>query len=100
MDTTDNSAAVEEFFHPNKQDFLKEEIVFYVVRDHIVACNVSMDDKLESLRDYRFHIAIENSSYDGYFTEKITDCFLAGTYPIYYGCKNLDQYFQKTRFYK
>lgn len=40
MDTTDNSAAVEEFFHPNKQDFLKEEIVFYVVRDHIVACNV------------------------------------------------------------
>lgn len=40
LDTTDNSAAVEEFFHPNKQDFLKEEIVFYVVRDHIVACNV------------------------------------------------------------
>ena len=39
LDTTDNSAAVEEFFHPNKQDFLKEEIVFYVVRDHIVACN-------------------------------------------------------------
>ena len=39
MDTTDNSAAVEEFFHPNKQDFLKEEykyllaflIVFSVV---------------------------------------------------------------------
>lgn len=28
LDTTDNSAAVEEFFHPNKQDFLKEEIVF------------------------------------------------------------------------
>lgn len=40
LDTTDNSAAVEEFFHPNKQDFLKEEIVFYVVRNHIVACNV------------------------------------------------------------
>lgn len=59
---------------------------------------VSMDDKLESLRDYRFHIAIENSSYDGYFTEKITDCFLAGTYPIYYGCKNLDQYFPKNSF--
>lgn len=40
LDTTDNNAAVEEFFHPNKQDFLKEEIVFLVVRDHIVACNL------------------------------------------------------------
>ncbi|MFK8035533.1 MAG: hypothetical protein AB8B94_15455 [Hyphomicrobiales bacterium] len=40
LDTTNNSAAVEEFFHPNKQDFLKEEIVFYVVRNHIVACNL------------------------------------------------------------
>lgn len=40
LDTTDNSAAVEEFFHPNKQDFLKEEIVFYVVHNHIVACNL------------------------------------------------------------
>ncbi|MDD7973192.1 hypothetical protein [Roseinatronobacter alkalisoli] len=40
LDTTDNSAAVEEFFHPRKQDFLKDEIVFYVVRNHIVACNV------------------------------------------------------------
>lgn len=40
LDTTDNNAAVEEFFHPNKQDFLKEEIVFYVVRNHIVACNL------------------------------------------------------------
>ena len=40
LDTTDNSAAVEEFFHPKKQDFLKEEIIFYIVRNHIVACNV------------------------------------------------------------
>jgi len=40
LDTTDHTAAVEEFYHPNKQDFLKDEIVFYVVRDHIVACNL------------------------------------------------------------
>ncbi|WP_421702675.1 hypothetical protein [Aliiroseovarius sp.] len=40
LDTTDNSAAVEEFFHPNRQDFLKDEMVLYVVRDHIVACNL------------------------------------------------------------
>ena len=28
LDTTDNSPAVEEFFHPKTQDFLQEEILF------------------------------------------------------------------------
>ncbi len=52
----------------------------------------SMDDKLESLEYFRFQIVIENSSYDDYFTEKIIDCILAGVYPIYYGCPNLEKY--------
>jgi len=41
--------------------------------------------KLEGLRDYRFHIVIENSRSGGYFTEKIIDCFATGTVPIYWG---------------
>ncbi len=53
----------------------------------------TMDDKLESLQDYRFQIVLENSCYDHYFSEKLTDCILAGTYPLYYGCPNLDSYF-------
>lgn len=40
LDTEDHSAAVEEFFHPDKRDFLKDEMVCYVVDDHIVACNM------------------------------------------------------------
>lgn len=40
LDTDDHSAAVEEFFHPKKQDFLKVEMVCLVERDHIVACNM------------------------------------------------------------
>ena len=52
-----------------------------------------MVDKLDSLVDYRFQVVLENSSYDHYFSEKLTDCILAGTYPIYYGCSNLDNYF-------
>jgi len=27
------------------------------------------------------------------FTEKITDCFMTGTIPIYYGIKNIGDYF-------
>lgn len=40
LDTEDHAAAVEEFFHPDKRDFLKDEMVCYVVDDHIIACNL------------------------------------------------------------
>ena len=40
LETSDHAAAVEEFFHPDKRDFLKDEMVCYIVGDHIVACNM------------------------------------------------------------
>lgn len=42
-------------------------------------------DKIAFLRQYKFNIAFENSSVDGYITEKIVDAFTAGAVPIYYG---------------
>ena len=42
----------------------------------------SFDDKWDVLRPYRYHVAIENSSEPYYWTEKISDCYLAGTFPI------------------
>lgn len=41
--------------------------------------------KSEALLDYRFSVAIENSQFGGYFTEKILDCFINKTVPIYWG---------------
>jgi hypothetical protein len=52
-----------------------------------------IDFKIEALRDYKFSITIENSQEDDYFTEKILDCFLTGTVPIYFGTKNIGNYF-------
>lgn len=52
-------------------------------------------DKDEALAEYRFHIAIENSSHLDYWTEKLADPILRGCYPIYAGCPNLDDYFPK-----
>lgn len=49
--------------------------------------------KIEGLKDYKFSIAIENGIYDNYFTEKILDCFLTGTIPIYRGPKNIGDFF-------
>ena len=54
---------------------------------------VSMEDKIVALKDYRFHVVLENMPYDHYFSEKFLDCVLAGAYPIYHGCPNLDEYF-------
>ena len=40
-----------------------------------------------------FGIAIENFSHRGFFTEKILDCFLLKTIPIYWGCSNIEDFF-------
>jgi hypothetical protein len=50
-------------------------------------------DKWDGLAPYRYSIAIENSQVPHYWTEKIADCFLAGTIPIYWGCPNITDYF-------
>jgi|TARA_B100000035_G_scaffold265092_1_gene237333 hypothetical protein len=40
-----------------------------------------------------FHIAVENSQQQNYFTEKVIDCFASKTVPIYFGCPNLGDWF-------
>lgn len=52
-------------------------------------------DKWDVIAPYKYHIVLENSSYDHYWTEKLADCFLAGSYPVYYGCPNIYDYFPK-----
>ena len=56
------------------------------------------DDKWDVLAPYRYHIAIENSSQRYYWTEKISDSFLAGAYPFYYGCTHLQDFFPEEAF--
>jgi hypothetical protein len=45
--------------------------------------------------DCMFHICIENTSIPNYFSEKILDCFLTKTVPIYCGCPNIGDFFFK-----
>lgn len=52
-----------------------------------------IDDKWQGLVPYKYSIAIENSSHPYYFTEKLTDCFLAYTMPVYWGCSNIMSFF-------
>jgi hypothetical protein len=50
-------------------------------------------DNIELYENYDFHICIENFKTAEYFSEKIMDPLLCGTTPIYWGCKNIDNYF-------
>jgi len=45
--------------------------------------------------DAMFHVAIENSQWPNYFTEKLIDCFVTGTVPIYWGCPNVGDFFDR-----
>ena len=49
--------------------------------------------KEEGLNDYMFSVAIENDTYDTYFTEKILDCFATGTIPVYKGTRKVIEHF-------
>ncbi|PMD90716.1 glycosyltransferase [Siphonobacter sp. BAB-5405] len=46
-----------------------------------------VDDKLAYMSQFKYSIAFENVSSNGYTTEKILDAKLAGTVPIYWGNK-------------
>jgi hypothetical protein len=54
-------------------------------------CDV--EDKWDAIAPYKYHVVLENSSYPDYWTEKLSDSFLAGAFPFYYGCRNLSDYF-------
>jgi hypothetical protein len=49
--------------------------------------------KEEVFSNSMFGVAIENFSHRGFFTEKILDCFLLKTIPMYWGCSNIDHFF-------
>ena len=42
-------------------------------------------DKLSFIKDYKFVISFENSSYPGYTTEKILEPMLVNSIPVYWG---------------
>ncbi|HEV8722546.1 MAG TPA: glycosyltransferase family 10 [Candidatus Binatia bacterium] len=48
--------------------------------------------KSETLGEYTFALCFENMILKGWITEKIFDCFFAGTIPIYWGAPDIAEY--------
>lgn len=55
-------------------------------------------EKKYLFKDSMFHICIENSRYENYISEKLIDCFMSYTVPIYWGAPNVHEIFNPKGF--
>lgn len=80
-----------DFFESNNIDF-----EFYGVgweKEKLSSYKGKTDNKLKTLSQYKYSFTFENcSGLKGYVTEKIFDCFFAGTVPIYWGAEDIENY--------
>ena len=54
-----------------------------------------IENKKDAIDPYYYSIAIENTKIKNWWTEKLADVFLGYTCPIYYGCENIFDFFDK-----
>ncbi len=64
-----------------------------IPHEWILSC--SIEEKNSNFNECMFHVAIENIKQTNLFTEKIIDAFLTKTVPIYRGCTNIGDFFDK-----
>lgn len=60
--------------------------------------SAEFEDKSLVLENYRLHIVLENTTEPNFWTEKISDSFLAESFPLYFGCSNLEDFFEPNSF--
>ena len=48
--------------------------------------------KIDVISQYKFYICFENTCIPGYITEKMMNCFTAGSVPVYLGAPNVTDY--------
>jgi hypothetical protein len=59
--------------------------------NQLIGKDLHEKDKL--FLDYQFSLVIENSRQKNYFSEKLIDCLITKTLPIYWGCPNISDWF-------
>jgi hypothetical protein len=74
------------------KDHFKDKIDIYGIGFNEIS------DKWDAIAEYKYHIVLENCSYPDYWSEKLSDCYLGLTFPIYFGCPNISDYFSKDAF--
>ena len=80
----------------NKQNDIKVPKNFFVSHHMMLKENIGypiLTDSKNPLFESQFSICIENSNQKNLFTEKLIDCFITKTVPIFWGCKNIGDFF-------
>jgi hypothetical protein len=57
-----------------------------------------IEDKWDAVAPYRFHVVLENTVEADYWSEKLADAYLGLAFPLYWGCANLEDYFDADSF--
>ncbi len=77
----------------------------HIIPDNIIHHNLIKSvykglakSKYETLSRYKFTVCYENMIMPGYMTEKIFDCFVAGSIPVYLGAPDITDYVDKEAF--
>ena len=79
------------WYNQNKID---AQLRFYSsTRFPIFGATILPDDNKIHLFNSMYSVVVESSSELNYFTEKLIDCLITKTIPIYWGCPNISEYF-------
>lgn len=82
--------------HRNRLVFIKKLKEYFGDRLDVFGRGIrDVEDKWDAISGYKYHIVMENSSCSHYWSEKLSDAFLAGSFPFYYGCSNIYEYFSQ-----
>jgi hypothetical protein len=87
-----------------QEDFSQFPITFYRSSVHEIIPEITINpcipgsssSKYILFEKYQYHIVIENTRELNCFSEKLIDCLITKTIPIYYGCENVEDYFDTT----
>lgn len=60
--------------------------------------NKILGDTKTPMFNSMFHLCIENTTQKNCFTEKVIDCLITKTVPVYYGCSNIFDFFDTQGF--
>jgi hypothetical protein len=76
----------------NRQNELTPPLKFYA-NTNMSNFQECINGKVMLHKHSMFSLVIENTNHHNYFTEKITDCILLKSIPIYWGCSNINDFY-------
>ena len=77
-----------------KNHKIRHQIIDYIKEKNLdidmygKAVNNHTENKKDAMSEYCYHVVVENCGENGYYSEKIIDCFLTGCIPIFFGKEN------------